>query len=442
MKQLMIGCLALTACGTYEENLGRTRDASARWAITLGTHEDEVARNAAIDSIGDVVAVGYQEQSLRHFAGFVTKRVASDGSERWTTRFVPLTTDSHADTMSVVIAPGDAMLVGGGFQGRVDFAGSTLDASNPTPADGGAGFVAKLSSGGQVEWVRMLQNVGVQAITVGPDGRSYLTGGFIGPLTVAGEVLSSSSTDNGAVLIALDPAGVPLWGRTFISVSANDGGARGESVTIALNGDVLVVGQFLRATRFGGPVVQLAPGSRSGAFLTRFRSDGLYLASSVVPAPGWELSVGLAVTLDPTGATVVSTAEQNPADGNAVPFVHVLDDAQQQLWTTEVHGPIAFTSDGAMLTAQWRDVSAATPTGALELATVDANGFSWTTSLGSRTVYAPRLTSITAGAAAGPDGGVVFVGALTGTLNIAGTDLEAVGGQQDDSDALVIMIDP
>lgn len=440
MNQLMIGCLALTACGTYEENLGRTREASARWAIAIGTHEEEVARSAAVDAIGDVVAVGYQKQSNGQYAGLVTKRVASDGSERWTTKFVPLTTGSQADTMSVVIGPGDAVLVGGSFQGRVDFAGSTVDASDPTPVDGGAGFVAKLASTGQLAWVRMLDNVGVQAIATDHDGRSYITGGFTGPLNVAGTTLSSSAADSGAILIALDPNGVPLWGRAFTKHGAGDGATRGESVTIAPNGDVLVVGQFAARSEFGGPVLTVPTGARSASFLTRFRSDGLYLASSVIPTPGSELAGGSGVAFDPAGSTVVSTWEQNP-NGPNTPAVHVLDDAQDELWTTRVNGPIAFTSDGAMLTAQWIDERSTTQEGALVLATVDAGGFTWSTSLGSRVVNAPRGSGLRA-AAAGPGGGVALVGELTGIVRIAGVDLAAVGGQQDDIDALVIMIDP
>ena len=108
MKQLVFGCLALTACGLYEENVGRTRDASARWATVVGTRQEELARSAAIDSIGDVVAIGYQKQTSGQYAGLVTKRVASDGSERWTLKFQPLTAGSQADVTDVAIGPNDA----------------------------------------------------------------------------------------------------------------------------------------------------------------------------------------------------------------------------------------------------------------------------------------------------------------------------------------------
>lgn len=438
MKQLLFGCLAVTACGTYEENLGYTRDASARWAISIGTTAQDGARSAAIDTLGDVVAVGYQYQSSGQVAGLVSKRVASDGSERWTRTFVPLATGAQADAMSVAIGPGDAVLVGGSFQGSVDFAGSTLDASDPTPTDGSAGFVAKLSSTGQLAWVRMLDNVGVRAIATAPDGRTYVTGDFSGPLTVAGVTLSTSSADTGAVLIALDPDGVPLWGRTFIGEETGLGRTVGESLTIAPNGDVLVVGQFAAPSEFGGPVLTVTAGARSASFVTRFRADGLYLASSVVVTPGAD-AVGASVAIAPTGATAVSTWESHSGVVNGVRAVHVLDDAQDELWTANVSGPIAFTSDGAMLTAQWIDTGS--QQGALELATVDASGFTWSTSLGARIVNAPR-TSLLRAAAAGPGGGVALVGELTGTIRIAGVDLAAVGGQQDDIDALVIMIDP
>jgi hypothetical protein len=439
MKQLLFGCLALSACGLYEENLGRTRDVSARWAITVGTHQEEAARGVAIDSIGDVVAVGYQQRTTEQKAGFITKRVASDGSERWTMKFEPLTIGSQADTLAVAIASGDAVLAGGYFQGRVDFAGTTLDVSNPMPADGGAGFVARLSSTGQVAWVRTLPNVDVRAIAIDRDGRFYVTGGFIGPLSVAGTILSSSSADQGAVLIALDLDGVPLWGRTFIGSDATPGSAYGESVTIAPNGDVLVSGEFAGACVFGGPILRLPVGTRQASFLTRFRSDGLYLASSVVPQL-MDLEGRTRVSLDPAGATVISNVRDPGAEQNIPPAVHVLDDAQDELWSASVHGPIAFASDGALLTARLIAHRTDATDDALELATVDPSGLTWSASLGTRIVSASRYSGLRA-AVAGPDGGVALVGDLTGTIGIAGAELAMTGGQLD-VDALVIMLDP
>jgi hypothetical protein len=41
-----------------------------------------------------------------------------------------------------------------------------------------------------------------------------------------------------------------------------------------------------------------------------------------------------------------------------------------------------------------------------------------------------------------PGGGVALLADLTGTINIADTQFAAVGGQQDDIDALLIMLDP
>jgi hypothetical protein len=439
MKQLLFGCLALSACSVYEENLGRTRDASARWAITVGTRQQDVARAVATDSLGDVVAVGCQQENSEQNSGFITKRVASDGSERWTTKFRPLTRGSQADTLAVAIAPLDAVLAAGSFQGRVDFAGTTLDASNPTPTDGSAAFVAMLSSTGRVAWVTMLQNVYVQAIAVDHDGRFYVTGAFLGPLTIAGVTLSSSAAGKGAVLIALDATGVPLWGRTFVTSQASAGNALGDGLTIAPNGDVLVAGRFAGAYEFGGAVLQVPAGKRQASFLTRFRSDGLYLASSVVPQPR-EVEGHTRVALDPAGATVIYNVTDSVSETVEPPAVHVLDDAQNQLWSASVHGPIAFASDGALFTAQWIDRRTTGTGGALELATVDASGFTWSTSLGMRIGSASGYSGLRAAAAA-PDGGVALVGHLTGAIRIADVDLRVAGGQVD-TDALVIMVDP
>jgi len=440
MRQLLLGLLALSACGSYEENLGRTRDVSARWAVAVGTRQEESGRGIAIDSIGDVIAAGYQNQSNGQQAGFVTKRVASDGSERWTTKFMPLTPGSRASAGAVAIAPGDAVLVVGSIQGSVEVAGQTFEASYPP--GGGAEFLAKFSSAGQLEWLHMLDHVGVTAVAIADDGRTYVAGAFSGPLTIAGTTLSSSSSENGGVLVALDPDGVPLWGHAFIAAHASNAMVCAESMTIAPNGDVLVVGQFYGATAFGGPVLAMPAGTSLGAFVTRFRADGLYLASSVVPPSGFEQSLGLAVAIDPAGSTVVLTQEASPSQGkDAVKVVHVLDDALDQLWVAEANGPIAFTDDGALLTAEWRDGPTVTPTGALQLSTVDASGVTWSGSVGSRVVYAPRLTFIRA-ATARTGRGVALLADLTGTLEIAGTELAAVGGQQNDIDALLIMLDP
>jgi len=425
----------------YEENVGRTRDASARWATVVGTREHERARNVAIDSIGDVVVVGDQTQPTHQSAAFITKRVASDGSERWIAKFMPLTVGSQADAKAVAVGPNDSVIVGGYFQGIVDFAGTTLDASDPLPTTEGASFVAKLSTTGDVQWVQMLDHIDLQAVAAGLDGRTYITGSVRGALSIAGTMLTTSAGDRGAVLIALGTDGVPLWGRAMLAHGTGDGGTFGAGVTIAPDGDVIVAGAIVTATELGGPILSPPAGARSAAFVTRFRSDGLYLASSIVPAPGWDTAEALSIAVDPAGATVVTSLQQNPAAGNAVRIVHVLDEAQDQQWEKQVDGPISFTADGAMLSANWIDDRAVTQGGALELATVDASGVTWSTALGERIVNAPRGTGMRA-AVAGPDGGVAIVGELTGTIDIADTELAAVGGQQDDIDALMIMVDP
>jgi len=438
MKQLLIACLALSACSHYEENLGQTRDVSARWAITVGTRQEEAAQGVAIDSLGDVVAVGYRQTAEVQRAGFVTKRVASDGSERWTRVFQPRSADSYADTKAVAIAPGDGILAAGIFLGRVDFAGITLDASDSTPAYVSPAFVAKLSSAGDVVWVAAIPHVFVQAIETGADGRIYVTGGFVGPLSVAGTTLSSSSAGMGGMVIALDRDGVALWGRVFTTNQASAGGAVGEGIAIAPNGDVLVSGEFAGAYEFGGAVHQLPAGRQYASFLTRFRANGLYLASSVVPQSR-DQEGRTRVSVDPAGATVVYTARDPGSEPSLAPAVHVLDDAQHEVWSGNLRGPIAFTDDGALFTAQWMDHRSAGK-GTLELATVDATGFTWSTTLGTRIVAAARYSGLRA-AAAGPDGGVALVGDLTGTIGIAGVELALTGGQLD-VDALVIMIDP
>jgi hypothetical protein len=467
MKLHLITCGLVAACSPHDENLGNRHtlgDAApasvgtARWALALGTTSDDRAWGTAVDSIGDVVVVGDSSgpaaATYTPVAGFVTKRTASDGSERWTRTLALQNSSSVSYARGVAIDAHDDVIVVGSYVGTVDFGGQMLTAA----ADS---FVAKYSSDGQLQWVRGLDRTtgsGAMGVAVDSAGRIFVTGHLDqGTVTFAGTSLTGDSDEDGYVL-SFDASGTPLWGTAFHGTN----GPQPESIATGNNGDVWIAGEIAGVTSFGGTPID--PVSRMRGFLVRYRNDGLFLSSQALGPATIDWVYPTQVAVSSAGQVIAQTFERSTAQpmGPGYTAVYVFDASAQALWSAQVPTPrhhgehastLATAPSGHIVSSMWSDAwsqnsvqqgsAVVDPdpdsSSSMYLTAFDQSGGQNMTTEGKRVLLTPG-TTVAHGSAIGSAGAIAIVGELTGTVDFGTGPVEAHGNH--DLDAFVVLIDP
>jgi hypothetical protein len=446
MRASIIACALLcAACHTDVQNLGFTAVGAPRWAIQLGSIDNDWGEGVAIDSIGDVVAIGgfggsYDSQPT---TGFITKRVASDGSERWTIKLV-----NSTDPTSVAIDPSDdSIVVTGAFDGTVDFGGQTLSS--------GTMFVAKYSTSGQLQWVRGLgETAGMFNTRVAIDGTSdiVVSGAFsTGTLELGSAVYTEPYDDDGGFVIEFDASGNQLWGTAFPGDGM--GGPVPFWLAIDANDNVLLAGDIGRPVSVGGAT--LTPTTPYDSFLTRFRKDGLYLASQVVSADPNNESGASGLTVDAENHVVVQLSESPLPIGSTWGHetLDAFDENGHQVWSATLadHGngspelrTLVTMPNGYIVSSAWDDGpydadDRSAVTGEMEQVALDSNGHTSTTEFGQRMLGGEQST-ITRGAAASANGTLAYVGTFSGEIELANNPLMNPG--QGDTDVFIVLLNP
>lgn len=448
MKAQLIACCLLVACTPQEENLGFTPVGSARWAVNLGSNFDDRGLAVAIDSIGDVVAVGEEQGEpnsvdINRQLGFVTKRTASDGSERWTVPILPQADLSYVQVVGVALDAHDSIYVTGNYIGTADFGGQTLSLVEPPAPSHSDTFLAKYSRDGHLQWVHGLDpttnSYGV-SLAIDGDGRILLTGEFSHGALTFGGVQYVADTGAHTYLVSLDPSGAVQWGTAF----QGTGGTGAEGLAVAANGDVWVAGGFSGPATFGGAT--LDPGAYSRAFLTRYRKDGLFLSSQVLGAGGAGRSDANHVAVSATGQIVVQTADQDALDGPGYAAVHVFDDSAHETWSakqTDVGNfgaqlrSLATSPSGLIVSSSWDDST--TGAGSMHVVSYDPTGHASTASFGSRVSGGVQET-MPWGAAVASTGAIAYTGQFSGTVDFGMGPLATHGHA--DLDAFIVLVDP
>jgi hypothetical protein len=455
MRAIIASALLCAACHADEQNLGFTATGGPRWAIQLGSIDNDWGEAVAIDSIGDVVAIGefggsYNSQNLQPTTGFITKRVASDGSERWTVKLV----NSADPTMSYMTMSGlaidpsdDSIVVTGVFNGTVDFGGQTLTS--------GSTFLAKYSTTGQLVWARAIgQNVmtGTTNIAIDSTGNIALAGAFsTGTLELGSAAYTVPYDDEGGFVIEFDPSGNQLWGTAFPGTGM--GGPVPFMLALDTNDDVLLAGGIGMPAAVGGAV--LTPTTLWDSFLARFRKDGLYLSSQLLhPDPSNEASA-TGLTVDAESHVVVQLSEMAipPGAGWGHEDLVAFDGNGDQVWAatladngdgspqkrTLITMPTGYVVSSAWDDGPYDSSDPSTVTGEMEQVALDSSGHTSTTNFGRRMLGAPQATGAS-GAAAGANGTFAYVGTFSGEIDFVNTPLMNPG--QSDTDVFIVLLDP
>lgn len=461
MKKLLLASLLIVGCDT-DENIAFTGSGhgpvsvgATRWAVSLGGTQGDHAWSVAVDTRGDVVAVGTAESNPVDFGSgpvmvpragwyhsFVTKRDASDGAERWTRAMIPMTEASLVDALGVATTPGDDVVVIGTYRGTVDFGGQTLTVSE-LPEHIYDGFVAKYAPDGALRWVHGVDadaDVWLRALAVDSTGQIYVTGGFSGTIDLAGQSVTSHSPNGfDGVLAAYDPAGNMVWGAAFPGSAEQVS----QDIGIAENGDIVVVGQFRGAASFGGPTYQA---TALTGFLTRYRSDGLYLSSRALANANSLAQVSKVAFRG--SQTIIQYGHDVPGQsGDSI--LEALDPANTSLWSQSIanqsDGPpyrtLAATDSGLLVSIAINntlrfDADPTTNHSQMEVVTFDEDGTGgrvtmWLTTGGNASV---------SDTAVGPGDSIAFAGSLAGSCDFGGAPVHTSGLQ--DGNAVIIVTEP
>ncbi len=128
----------------------------------------------------------------------------------------------------------------------------TIDVPIPNPGDS-LGFLAKISSAGTFQWVKTFQATDGERdnrIAIDSSANIYITGGFRG-VKPFGTATGTSNGGRDIFVLKFDSSGNQLWLRTT-GGTLDD---RGNSVTIDIEQDVYITGEFRDVVVFGNDTV-------------------------------------------------------------------------------------------------------------------------------------------------------------------------------------------
>lgn len=449
MKRIVALACLVAGCHASEENLGFSAVGTPRWAVTFGGPNDDEGRAAAVDSLGDVVVGGTLdamaapgETNAWLARGFITKRVASDGAERWTRTFTSMGVRSASWITDVAVGAQDTVIAVGAYTGTVDFGGQMLS----DPDNSGGGFVAAYSSQGQLLWLNGFENTQPLTVVTDRQGQIYAAGVFVSTsLDLGGTIYTESAGDQDSFVAAYDPQGALVWGTAFQAT----GGPVATGLAIAGNGDLLVTGGLAAPASLGGAV--LDPQADSAVFLTRFRRDGLYLASQRLGRMGAYAAVSASIAVDASGHIVIQRVEQDNSQARQPRpnIVQVLADDGHELWSSTIddrgsYGPqirtLATTPDGLIVTSSWTDNPVVPDEGSMEVVTYDAAGQSGMDAFGERVAHFVGQT-LSYDTAVGAAGSLAYTGAFGGQVDFGAGGPAGTHGEYD-TDVFIVAVDP
>jgi hypothetical protein len=214
------------------------------WAKDFGGIGSDYVKGVAVDTVGNVVVVGYGYASMDFGGGtvpnaggadlYIVKYAGVDGHYLWSRGMG----GSGPDTAeSVAVDKDGSIFVTGGYYYAVDLGGVTLT----PPFDTGI-YLAKYNSAGILQWARGLGfetaggNLGVRALAVDSLGNVAITGNATGAVDFGSGV--STYGDVNFYLAKYDSQGGYLWAKRSI----NAGWCGGYGVAIDLDRNVISTG--------------------------------------------------------------------------------------------------------------------------------------------------------------------------------------------------------
>ncbi|GAB2848147.1 hypothetical protein [Hymenobacter ruber] len=243
---------------------------------------------------------------------------------------------SYGAGRSIALAADGSRYITGEFVGPLTLGTFTL-----TPGAGSAHqFLAKYSAAGAVLWATQLDGGGsAYNIHVATDaaGNAYLAGTFASAVTFSGTTLTPTGTNSDSYLAKFDPQGTMQW------VRQGGNGTLATSIATDASGNVAVAGYSDTAAAFGG-----APLAGSGMCYYKFSPAGTMLQARRVATAQLGFPIETALALDGAGNAYVAGAISNtatfgtltlgPTNGFYFAFLCKLDATGTPAWVRRVGG--------------------------------------------------------------------------------------------------------
>ena len=267
----------LTSAGGSDIFLARySSDGTHMWSKRFGGTGDDLGRDVAVDSRGNVVVTGYFAGSVDFGLGALTSagqtdilvaKYSANGVAAWTRRFGGVILDFG---FGVAVDPSDNVLLTGSFSTTADFGGGALASVGLNDV-----FLAKFTSEGNHAWSKSYGASGEdygRAVATDAAGNVLLGGWFAGSVNFGLGALTSAGLADVFVL-ELTSAGAPAWTRRFGSSGTNHLGG----LAVDLDGNVVISGEFNSSISFGG--ASLTSAGDYDAFLAKLTTAGTHMWS-------------------------------------------------------------------------------------------------------------------------------------------------------------------
>lgn len=273
-----------------------------------GAHEE--GSSIAVDNSGNVYVSGYYDHgefatfpsefgsiSLPHTGSqqniFVAKLNAS-GDMVWAKAYGSQTY-AYETADGIAVDNGGNVYVAGTFSDVVDFDGITLQAANTSAREA---YVIKLDNSGTAQWAERFyggSDAHVGDITVGTNGKVYVTGYFSYQLNVGSTQLTTSGSGDEDVFVASlnTQDGSTDWAKKFGSSGVNDNG-----YGIALNSanEVYLTGSFRNTLSLSSGNIISSGGP--DAFVIKLNNSGNPVWGKALGGNDGEIGTGVAVNED------------------------------------------------------------------------------------------------------------------------------------------------
>ena len=252
----------------------------AIWTLGLGDAGEQEVTAVVSDAGLDVIAVGTLAGSIAtsvgtistsgtaDFDGFVIK-IGPAGAPLW---IHPISDAGHGEQRPLAVAAdrSKAVIVGGFGQGDIDFG------MGPQPGGGGHdAFLVKYGSDGALAWSHVYGDVAdaqsITAVAAASNDDVVIAGAFDGTMTFD-KPLIAAGPGRDIFVARVDPAGNPLWSRSFGDATADQAAY---AVAVDQFDNVYVGGSFDGVIDLGAS--QLVSAGGSDAFLIKLDPTGVPL---------------------------------------------------------------------------------------------------------------------------------------------------------------------
>jgi hypothetical protein len=298
---------SLTSAGVKDIFVAKYSPTGAHvWSRGIGSTGNDVAYGIAVDGSGNVLVGGHFQGTVDFGGGSLT---GTGGLDIFVAKYSP--TGAHVWSRGIGSTGNDVaygiavdgsgnVIVTGVFQGSMDFGSVVL-----TSAGGSDIFLAKYSSTGTLQWAKRIGGVEDDygyGVAVDGSGNIALTGYYRGAVDFGGGPLSSVGYTDIFVAKYRGTDGGYLWARGFGGTNYDEG--RGVAMDAA--GNVIVTGHFGDGgfIDFGGGAVSSA--GNTDIFVAKYRgTDGGYLWSRHCTGSYYDHAYGIS-KVDASGNVVIT----------------------------------------------------------------------------------------------------------------------------------------